>query len=64
MRCLLSPGETGVRGVAVEVSAQALAKKRLQGVLSEVAGFTNLSHDHFEDFGGMEPYFQAKAVPF
>lgn len=57
-------GETGVRGVAVEVSAQALAKKRLHGVLSEVAGFTNLSHDHFEDFGGMEPYFQAKAALF
>ena len=56
--------EKGVGGVAIEVSAQALVKNRLQGVMSAVVGFTNLSHDHFEDFGGMEPYLQAKANLF
>lgn len=56
--------EHGVGGIAMEVSAQALSKNRLGGVLSAVAGFTNLSHDHFEDFGGMEPYLDAKAALF
>ena len=57
-------GEGGVWGVALEVSAQALNKKRLEGVLSTVSGFTNLSHDHFEDFGTMEHYWAAKAALF
>ena len=56
--------ERGVGGVAIEVSAQALVKDRLQGVMSAVVGFTNLSHDHFEDFGGMERYLEAKAILF
>lgn len=56
--------EQGVGGVAIEVSAQALSKNRLGGVMSAVAGFTNLSHDHFEDFGGMERYLDAKAALF
>lgn len=56
--------EQGVTGVALEISAQALDKKRLDGVVVDVAGFTNLSHDHFEDFGGMERYLLAKAALF
>jgi len=56
--------EKGVRGISLEVSAQALDKNRLDGVLVDVAGFTNLSHDHFEDFGGMDRYLEAKAQLF
>jgi UDP-N-acetylmuramoyl-L-alanyl-D-glutamate--2,6-diaminopimelate ligase len=56
--------EAGVSGVAIEVSAQALSKNRLQGVMSAVAGFTNLSHDHLEDFGDMDTYLAAKAALF
>ena len=56
--------ELGARGVALEVSAQAIARHRLDGVVATVAGFTNLSHDHFEDFGNMDNYFLAKAKLF
>lgn len=56
--------EKGAKGLAIEVSAQALDKNRLDHIMVEVAGFTNLSHDHFEDFGGMEKYLAAKAVLF
>lgn len=56
--------EHGARGLAIEVSAQALDKNRLDRVMVDVAGFTNLSHDHFEDFGNMENYLAAKAALF
>jgi len=56
--------EQGVSGLAIEVSAQALEKNRLDRVMVDVAGFTNLSHDHFEDFGDMNTYLAAKAALF
>lgn len=56
--------EQGVSGLAIEVSAQALDKNRLDRVVADVAGFTNLSHDHFEDFGNMDNYLAAKAALF
>lgn len=56
--------EKGATGLAIEVSAQALDKNRLDHVVADVAGFTNLSHDHFEDFGGMDAYLAAKAALF
>lgn len=56
--------EESVAGIALEVSAQALEKHRLDEIVVDVAGFTNLSHDHFEDFGGMERYLVAKAALF
>ncbi len=56
--------EQGVSGLAIEVSAQALEKNRLDGVKVDVAGFTNLSHDHFEDFGNMDAYLAAKSALF
>ncbi len=56
--------EEGVSGIAVEISAQALDKNRLDHVVCDVAGFTNLSHDHLEDFGTMENYLDAKAALF
>ena len=56
--------ETEVRAVGIEVSAQALTRHRVDGLVFDVAGFTNLSHDHFDDYGDFEEYFQAKLELF
>jgi len=56
--------EAGVRAVAVEVSAQALSRHRVDGIVFDVAGFTNLSHDHLDDYADMEEYFAAKLPLF
>ncbi|MCU1528327.1 MAG: UDP-N-acetylmuramyl peptide synthase [Frondihabitans sp.] len=56
--------ESGVRAVAVEVSAQALSRNRVDGLVFDVAGFTNLSHDHLDDYRDMEEYFEAKLPLF
>jgi UDP-N-acetylmuramoyl-L-alanyl-D-glutamate--2,6-diaminopimelate ligase len=56
--------ESGVRAVAVEVSAQALTAHRVDGIVFDVAAFTNLSHDHLDDYADMEEYFQAKLPLF
>ncbi len=52
--------EAAVRAVAIEVSAQALSRHRVDGIVFDVAAFTNLSHDHLDDYADMEAYFQAK----
>lgn len=56
--------EKGVTDVAIEVSAQALTQLRVDGLFFDVAGFTNLSHDHFDDYEGFEEYLKAKAKLF
>lgn len=56
--------EREVEAVAVEVSAQALSRKRVDGIVFDVAGFTNLSHDHLDDYVDMEEYFAAKLPLF
>ncbi|MBB2975999.1 UDP-N-acetylmuramoyl-L-alanyl-D-glutamate--2,6-diaminopimelate ligase [Microbacterium endophyticum] len=56
--------ERGVEAVAVEVSAQALSRHRVDGMMFDVAGFTNLSHDHLDDYADMAEYFQAKLPLF
>jgi len=56
--------ESEVRAVAVEVSAQALSRNRVDGLVFDVAGFTNLSHDHLDDYRDMEEYFEAKLPLF
>ncbi len=56
--------EAGVRAVAIEVSAQALTRHRVDGIVFDVAGFTNLSHDHLDDYADMEEYFAAKTPLF
>lgn len=52
--------ESEVRAVSVEVSAQALSKNRVDGIVFDVVAFTNLSHDHLDDYADMEEYFAAK----
>jgi UDP-N-acetylmuramoyl-L-alanyl-D-glutamate--2,6-diaminopimelate ligase len=56
--------ESNVRAVAVEVSAQAMTHKRVDGLVFDVVAFTNLSHDHLDDYADMEEYFQAKLALF
>lgn len=56
--------EANVRAVAVEVSAQALSRNRVDGLVFDVAGFTNLSHDHLDDYADMQEYFEAKVPLF
>jgi len=56
--------EAEVRAVAVEVSAQALTKDRVDGLVFDVVAFTNLSHDHLDDYADMEEYFAAKLAFF
>jgi UDP-N-acetylmuramoyl-L-alanyl-D-glutamate--2,6-diaminopimelate ligase len=56
--------EKGVTTLCLEASAQAIERSRLNGLRVEVAGFTNLSHDHFEDYGDMDNYLATKAQLF
>lgn len=56
--------EHGVEAVAVEVSAQALSRHRVDGIVFDVAGFTNLTHDHLDDYPDMRAYFEAKMPLF
>lgn len=56
--------EKRVTAVAVEVSAQALTQHRVDGLHFDVAGFTNLSHDHLDDYADMTAYLRAKAELF
>ncbi|KIC58347.1 Mur ligase family protein [Microbacterium hominis] len=56
--------ERGVEAVADEVSAQALARHRVDGIVFDVAGFTNLTHDHLDDFGDLGTYLRAKLPLF
>ena len=56
--------ERMVTSVAIEVSAQALSQLRVDGIHFDVVGFTNLSHDHFDDYPNFETYLAAKAELF
>lgn len=56
--------ESKVRAVAVEVSAQALSRNRVDGIVFDVVAFTNLSHDHLDDYVDMDEYLAAKALFF
>lgn len=52
--------EVDVRAVGIEVSAQALSRHRVDGLVFDVVGFTNLTHDHLDDYASMDEYFDAK----
>ena len=56
--------ESEVRAVAIEVSAQALTRNRVDGLIFDVVAFTNLSHDHLDDYADMEEYFDSKLTLF
>ncbi|MGC4152981.1 MAG: UDP-N-acetylmuramoyl-L-alanyl-D-glutamate--2,6-diaminopimelate ligase [Propionicimonas sp.] len=56
--------EAGAQAVAMEVSSHALALHRVDALTFDVAGFTNLGHDHLDFHHDQESYFQAKAALF
>ncbi|MDF1504213.1 UDP-N-acetylmuramoyl-L-alanyl-D-glutamate--2,6-diaminopimelate ligase [Roseisolibacter sp. H3M3-2] len=53
--------DAGTRQVAMEVSSHSLDQRRVEGVLFDVAVFTNLTRDHLDYHGTMEAYLAAKA---
>jgi UDP-N-acetylmuramoyl-L-alanyl-D-glutamate--2,6-diaminopimelate ligase len=56
--------ERGVDVVALEVSSHSLVLGRVDGLVVDVACFTNLTPDHLDFHGDMESYFAAKASLF
>lgn len=50
--------------IAIEVSAQALTQLRVDGLFFDCVGFTNLSHDHLDDYADLSTYLRAKAALF
>jgi len=56
--------EEDAEAIAIEVSAHAVERHRIDGVLFDVVAFSNLSQDHLDDFGDMESYFAAKLALF
>ncbi len=56
--------DEGRRAVAMEVSSHGLAQNRVDGMVFDVAAFTNLSRDHLDHHGTMEEYFATKARLF
>jgi UDP-N-acetylmuramoyl-L-alanyl-D-glutamate--2,6-diaminopimelate ligase len=56
--------ERGLDTCVMEVSSHALVQHRVDGVVYDVALFTNLSQDHLDFHAGMDDYFDAKASLF
>ncbi len=56
--------ERGVSACAMEVSSHALVMGRVDGVVFDVAAFTNLGRDHLDFHKDLEDYFAAKASLF
>ena len=56
--------ERALDAAAMEVSSHAISYRRVDGVVFDVAGFTNLTQDHLDLHGSMEEYFAAKADLF
>jgi len=50
----------GVTHLAMEVSSHGLKQRRADGVRLALAGFTNLTHDHFDYHPDFEDYFASK----
>jgi UDP-N-acetylmuramoyl-L-alanyl-D-glutamate--2,6-diaminopimelate ligase len=56
--------EQGLDAASMEVSSHAVSFHRVDAVVFDVAGFTNLTQDHLDLHGTMEEYFQTKAQLF
>ncbi|MCU1548150.1 MAG: UDP-N-acetylmuramoyl-L-alanyl-D-glutamate--2,6-diaminopimelate ligase [Arthrobacter sp.] len=56
--------ERGLDAASMEVSSHAVSFHRVDGVVFDVAGFTNLTQDHLDLHGTMEDYFRTKARLF
>lgn len=56
--------ERGLDAASMEVSSHAISFQRVDGVVFDVAGFTNLTQDHLDLHGTMDEYFATKADLF
>lgn len=56
--------EQGVEVCAMEVSSHALVLGRVDGVVFDIAVFTNLGRDHLDFHTDVEDYYRAKATLF
>ncbi|NLG25312.1 MAG: UDP-N-acetylmuramoyl-L-alanyl-D-glutamate--2,6-diaminopimelate ligase [Clostridiales bacterium] len=56
--------DAGVTHAVMEVSAHALALRKMEGVRFAAAAFTNLSQDHIDFFHTMDNYLAAKMLLF
>lgn len=56
--------ERGATACVMEVSSHALVLGRVDGIVYDVVGFTNLSQDHLDFHTDLEDYFAAKAALF
>jgi UDP-N-acetylmuramoyl-L-alanyl-D-glutamate--2,6-diaminopimelate ligase len=56
--------ERGLDAASMEVSSHAVSFQRVDGVVFDVAGFTNLTQDHLDLHGTMDGYFRTKAELF
>jgi UDP-N-acetylmuramoyl-L-alanyl-D-glutamate--2,6-diaminopimelate ligase len=56
--------DSGIDHVVMEVSSHALEHHRVDGIVFDMAIFTNLGHDHLDFHGTMENYFAAKRKLF
>lgn len=63
-RTLAHMKSMGVDFVVMEVSSIALEECRIDGLIFDAVGFTNLSHDHLDYHGTMEAYFDVKSRLF
>lgn len=63
-RTLARMADEGVEMVAMEVSAHALALRKLEGIVFDAAVFTNFSQDHLDFFQTMDRYAAAKQLLF
>lgn len=53
--------QQGVTSAAMEVSSHAIDYRRVDGLVYDMVGFTNLTQDHLDLHGSMESYFASKA---
>ncbi|TLM81589.1 UDP-N-acetylmuramoyl-L-alanyl-D-glutamate--2,6-diaminopimelate ligase [Pseudarthrobacter sp. NamE2] len=56
--------ERGLSAASMEVSSHAISYQRVDGVVFDVAGFTNLTQDHLDLHGTMDDYLATKAELF
>ncbi|WP_022867810.1 UDP-N-acetylmuramoyl-L-alanyl-D-glutamate--2,6-diaminopimelate ligase [Schaalia vaccimaxillae] len=63
-RFLALAAERNLGAAVVESSSHALSFHRIDGIVFDVVGFTNLQHDHLDYYGDMDTYFEAKKQLF
>lgn len=63
-RFLAQTLEEGLGAAVIETSSHALSFERVDDIVFDVVGFTNLQHDHLDYHGDMENYFAAKKSLF